>query len=102
MPPKPQNKKFGLDFKGKPKKKQKQGRLTVTEGSHFVKVHHKAPLMIKKDILLTYEIYSDRIPEEMKDKQFHYKVTSYDDDTKLIKVRYQNRMIKKKTGLTWQ
>ena len=43
--------------------------------------------------LLTDEIYGKKVPAEMKDQLFLYKVIAYNNETKDFTLKYQNRMI---------
>jgi hypothetical protein len=75
-------------------KKSKQtsifGALTIVK---------KEVLLIGKDLLLSDEIYPGRIPDEMKNKLFHYTVSGY-DITRQFSLLYMNQMLEE-NGVEW-
>ena len=48
--------------------------------------------------LLTDEIYGKKVPDEMKDQLFLYKVIAYNNETSDFTLKYQNRMITTEGG----
>lgn len=58
-----------------------------------VKVINKEALHIGKDVLLTDEIYAGHVPDEMKNKLFHYNVAGYDSRTKFFTLQHMNKMM---------
>ncbi len=53
-----------------------------------------------KEVLLTDEIYSGRVPDDMRGMLFCYMVTSYDVESKVFSLRYNDRMIGQ-DGVRW-
>ncbi len=60
----------------------------------------REPLMVGKDVLLTEEIYDDRVPIDMRGMLFCYLVMAYDVELKVISLQYTNKMITA-TGNWW-
>ena len=55
---------------------------------------------VGKEVLLTDEIYSGRVPDDMRGMLFCYMVTSYDVESKVFSLRYNKRMIGQE-GVQW-
>lgn len=84
---------------GKGNEDAKEQKQLTLFGSGF-KDMNKEALYLGKIILLTDEIFSKKIPEDMKGMEFVYKVTSYDTEDETFTIKYQNRMIKE-GGTKW-
>ena len=67
------------------RKKTKQLKLFGDDRGHIQR-YAKEPLYITKGVLLTDEIYGNKIPAGMEGKLFHYSVSAYDSDKKRFTV----------------
>ena len=74
------------------KKGQKKSEQLTLFGAGVKRICNKS-VLVGSMILLTDKIYAKKIPEGMKGKLFFYKITSFDTETELFSVRYQQRMI---------
>ena len=79
-------------------KKSKQSSLL--SGAGAVTTMARELFYVGKEVLLTDEIYSGRVPNDMRGMLFCYMVTSYDVESKLFSLRYNNRMIGQE-GVQW-
>ena len=87
--------------KGKKGNNEKGKRKQITVFGAGFQIIESEPLYVKKLVLLTDAIYGKNPPAEHKGMHFVYKVSAWDDDEKVYKLTYQNRMIKS-DGIEWE